>query len=61
MGEMSVQGEETQEAPCNRHLNGEGWVICTDCGARLCSFDLPPGVYKDATRSCPTPSECKSK
>lgn len=58
---MTPQQLTADEEPIARHACGEGWVICTGCNARLCSFDLPPGVYKDITRDCPTPQECKTK
>ena len=34
---------------------GEAWMWCTDCNAKLYSFD----GHRDATTKCPTPQECK--
>lgn len=44
-----------------RMLLGEGWIICRDCGARLGSFDLPPGEYNDQAHPCPDPKACRAQ
>lgn len=49
----------------NRWLNGEGWIICEDCGGRIGSFDLPVDdehnikQFYDKTVRCPNPGDCE--
>lgn len=41
----------------DRRLMGEAWMWCSECGARLHSFD----GYEDDAMSCPFPSECEAR
>lgn len=41
--------------PTERRLrNGEAWMLCEDCGAKLYSFD----GNMDSSRRCPNPQKC---
>lgn len=44
---------ENDEEPLARHIMGEGFVICEECGARLASFDLVEGQMEDISKKCP--------
>lgn len=49
------------EVILDRHLMGEGWCRCIECGVKLYSFDLPQGSYYDKTERCPDINECYKK
>ena len=47
--------KENQTAGEIRLSLGEAWMYCSDCNARLYSFD----GYRDTARKCPHLKECE--
>lgn len=57
---MKLHSLDNKEEPTPGEIRlslGEAWMYCSDCNAKLYSFD---GV-KDTCRKCPHPKECEDE